>query len=44
MLPDLVEVYGSQKGRTIIFTDTKLEADFLLSKLPSSRVLHGDIP
>ena len=46
MLPDLVRCYGAC-GRTIIFTETKRDANDLLNVLSEgygARALHGDIP
>lgn len=46
MLPDLVKCYGAC-GRTIIFTETKKDANELtnvLSESNGARALHGDIP
>lgn len=46
MLPDLVRCYGAC-GRTIIFTETKRDANELtnlLSEGSGARALHGDIP
>ena len=46
MLPDLVRCYGAC-GRTIIFTETKKDANELtnvLSETCGARALHGDIP
>ena len=43
MLPDLVRCYGAC-GRTIIFTETKRDANELLNVLSEARALHGDIP
>jgi superfamily II DNA/RNA helicase len=46
MLPDLVRCYGAC-GRTIIFTETKKDANELtnvLSEICGARALHGDIP
>lgn len=46
MLPDLVKCYGAG-GRTIIFTETKRDANELtnvLSEGCGARALHGDIP
>lgn len=46
MVPDLVKCYGAG-GRTIIFCDTKRDANDLTVALAESvgtRALHGDIP
>jgi ATP-dependent RNA helicase DDX21 len=44
MVPDLVRCYGAC-GRTIVFTETKRDANDLVTALGDSvRALHGDIP
>ena len=46
MLTDLLRSYGSS-GRTIVFTETKNDANELATSLASvaeARPLHGDIP
>lgn len=46
-ISDIVTVYGGQHSRTIIFTETKQEANDVLLKgnlKTEAQVLHGDIP
>lgn len=46
-ISDIVTVYGGQHSRTIIFTETKQEANDVMLKgnlKTEAQVLHGDIP
>lgn len=46
-IADVVNCYGGRHGRTIIFCETKREANEILLKAElkqEAHVLHGDIP
>lgn len=47
VISDIVNLYGGRHGRTIIFCETKKEANEILLKAnlkQETQVLHGDIP
>ena len=47
IIADIVNLYGGRHGRTIIFCETKKEANEILLKAnlkQETQVLHGDIP
>lgn len=47
VIADLVNLYGGRHGRTIIFCETKKEANevaFKANLKQETQVLHGDIP
>lgn len=47
VISDVVNLYGGLHGRTIIFCETKKEANEIFSKAglkQEAHVLHGDIP
>ena len=47
IIPDVIDYYGGKDGRTIVFTETKREANDIGARASlgqRAEILHGDIP